>query len=1164
MGSKKYPKENHFDSQLQSYGGDYNAFTDAESTTYYFSIPFEHVSEILDIFANFFIDPLFNPDSSTRELEMIESEFSLAGNEDETRLQQIWCETAKKGHPMSKFAWGNMRSLREIPQTLKVDPAKELLKFYNDYYVASNMKLCILSPHTLDELEQMVVTSFSGIERKRSLMIDSSSASLVKISEFNSTPDFFHFGFPFEDVIHDSHPEATKKVAKSLPSIPRYGYVTKIVPLRQKSKLVISWQMPSIIKKYKTRPHDIIAHLIGDEGNGSIISSLKNIGYATDLIAGIEADDGFENNSSCSMFSVAIDVTHKGIENWEEIVAIVFAYISVLQKLGPSKRVFDELKEIAAMNYAMSEDMDPDEFVENQSQLMLSRFNIDPSDLLIAHQLYLEWNPEEIKEFLDYFIPESVRVDMLMETLGTHSQWIGKSKHSESKDDTSSSNQSEFNSDEESEYDDDEQGDEDGEEDEGDDGDEESEDEAVDTGYNGDSYSPEVVEKINQRAEMLGLGNPRFEKHFGTLYWMDKISEETINLWKGALESASLFDGKDGEYFSFKSMPKQSSGSIDASHISKLGLPEKNTFIPQDFSLHEEQKMPSTASPLNTSHPSPMLLPKINDILTVYWLPDSQFRVPKTCIYFWFHSSKINSRPKNRVIADFCLALIDDYLNEQTYLAKMAELGHEIKTTEFGIELKFSGFSDKLWFLVELVLQQVLDVFTSRRENNFSLQSASATSKRNQKRSKGKERARNKNYDEKQEIKKPFAISQERIDSVLENLRKRYRNRCMSSETLAKRFRLHSILKQYWNEMDLEFSLSQMSDGKSNNYLLDFQSGAETLLSPCDVHMLVVGNVNMELMKQYQSRVLGMFQNQHIAPFRYNVKTNDDTNRQVVKLPLARISSLTDAGSSPSPTRAARIACIPSKGPEKNHAVHFYVQVGPHSVKYAILLDIIEQLMSEPIFDELRTKKSLGYDVSAFTTLTRNILGYQIVVVSAKYPPSYITEAIDDFLKHFLQYLEKMDEKTFRKYCNAVIDVKLEEDKNLVEVANRHWNTITGFNVKDNLTPNFNPYLEEIKLIEKATLSEVLEMYQALFFNSFVGIRALNVWVVGSEGGKVATLESESDKAMSNIISNIEATFQNTSSETGKKVASKVDVVRDAVVFKSKFKTWETTQLNIS
>ena len=69
----------------------------------------------LDMFAQFFIDPLLLPDAVDREINSIDSEFKLVQNSDSCRLDQVIFHTSGKKveeHPFGTFAWGNLRSLK--------------------------------------------------------------------------------------------------------------------------------------------------------------------------------------------------------------------------------------------------------------------------------------------------------------------------------------------------------------------------------------------------------------------------------------------------------------------------------------------------------------------------------------------------------------------------------------------------------------------------------------------------------------------------------------------------------------------------------------------------------------------------------------------------------------------------------------------------------------------------------------------------------------------------------------------------------------------------------------------------------------------------------------------------------------------------------------------
>jgi len=127
MGTAKYPKENHYDRYLQTHGGSSNAFTECEYTVYHFDVFPKAFQEALNVFAQFFIDPLFQTGSVDRELKAIESEFVQNCNSDGSRLDELLCRTLAsedgfpKGHPYGNFTWGNTASLVEEPLAAGVD-----------------------------------------------------------------------------------------------------------------------------------------------------------------------------------------------------------------------------------------------------------------------------------------------------------------------------------------------------------------------------------------------------------------------------------------------------------------------------------------------------------------------------------------------------------------------------------------------------------------------------------------------------------------------------------------------------------------------------------------------------------------------------------------------------------------------------------------------------------------------------------------------------------------------------------------------------------------------------------------------------------------------------------------------------------------------------------
>lgn len=162
MGSRKYPKENAYDNYVTSHGGFANAMTEGEFTGYQFDIGAEFFSKALDMFAQCFISPLLSADAADREINAIESEFKLAIMSDSNRIGQLLSDLAPEGHPVRKFSWGNLNSLKITPKAQGADIMTLLRAFHATHYRPTAAKLVVVAPQGLDELEESVEQAFAG------------------------------------------------------------------------------------------------------------------------------------------------------------------------------------------------------------------------------------------------------------------------------------------------------------------------------------------------------------------------------------------------------------------------------------------------------------------------------------------------------------------------------------------------------------------------------------------------------------------------------------------------------------------------------------------------------------------------------------------------------------------------------------------------------------------------------------------------------------------------------------------------------------------------------------------------------------------------------------------------------------------------------------------
>lgn len=133
------------------------------------------------------------------------------------------------------------------------------------------MRLVVIGAYSLDTLQENVVQSFSNIPRRG---ID------------------FSFAQSDHAVMKDVGTPFTKACL---------GKVFYIAPVGDRHALSIAWQIPSQMEHWKSKPCDYLAHLIGHEGEGSLLASLKAKSWATACCAGV-GGEGYEVRTRCFQF----------------------------------------------------------------------------------------------------------------------------------------------------------------------------------------------------------------------------------------------------------------------------------------------------------------------------------------------------------------------------------------------------------------------------------------------------------------------------------------------------------------------------------------------------------------------------------------------------------------------------------------------------------------------------------------------------------------------------------------------------------------------------------------------------------------------------------------------------------------------------------------------
>ncbi|KJZ78997.1 hypothetical protein HIM_01770 [Hirsutella minnesotensis 3608] len=125
-----------------------------------------------------------------------------------------------------------------------------------------------------------------------------------------------------------------------------------------------------------------------------------------------------------------------------------------------------------------------------------------------------------------------------------------------------------------------------------------------------------------------------------------------------------------------------------------------------------------------------------------------------------------------------------------------------------------------------------------------------------------------------------------------------------------------------------------------------------------------------------------------------------------------------------------------------NHCVETWFHVSDRGERVARAKTLlIDQMIHEPAFDQLRTKEQLGYIVFSSMRNFATTCGFRFLIQSEK-TPLYLDNRIEAFLAQFAQTLEKMSEADFEGHKRSLIVKRLEKLRNLDQESSRHWTQI--------------------------------------------------------------------------------------------------------------------------
>lgn len=361
LGTEKYPEPDGFMKYTQANGGMTNAFTAYDKTNYLFQINAGKFDDALDRFSDYFKKPTFDPHYSDKERNAVNNEWSLQKAQDPWNLFALQGFTASPNNPSSKFNIGNLDTLQDKPGSVLND---ELRKFYDTYYSANIMKLTLVGKQSLPELKALAQKHFSNIPNKN---------------------------VPLPDV---TEPGLTKS---------ELGKSIHYKPIKDLKALYVDFPVKSNKADWRLKPNEFIHNLLTSEEPGTLGEQLRVQGLVKTLTAYFDS----EAYGPDGILRVQAELTDAGVQQQDEIIAAIFAYVDLIKQKGLDENYYRELQAMRTKDFANAPKPDP---LQQAVGLTTAQFDLPVENLLNSEYVYERYDAKRIKNVLAQLNEKSARV----------------------------------------------------------------------------------------------------------------------------------------------------------------------------------------------------------------------------------------------------------------------------------------------------------------------------------------------------------------------------------------------------------------------------------------------------------------------------------------------------------------------------------------------------------------------------------------------------------------------------------------------------------------------------------------------------------------------------------------------------------------------------------
>lgn len=361
LGTENYPDPDEYGEFMSRHGGSHNAYTADDHTNYMFEVNNSALPEALDRFSDFFKAPKFYPEYSEKEINAVDSEWSMRRDSDGFILFALNNKTLNPEHPIARFRIGNAETLGDSEESVLHDA---MLDFYERYYSANLMTAAVVSNRSLDELEELTRTAFGEIPNHEATI---EPIEVPAVTENERGVQLFYR------------------------------------PQMEMRMLMLDFTVPNNLDAYPHKPNQVIAHLISSEMPGTPGAFFRDQGWVDSLSASA-SPMAYGNEGR---FRITAELTEAGLAERETMTGVLLDYVEMLRQTGIDEKYADEMATVLNNEFRFLERTGAYDYA-TQLARDLAYY---PIHHVVSHPYHFTgFDADRVNEVLAHLTPDNLRL----------------------------------------------------------------------------------------------------------------------------------------------------------------------------------------------------------------------------------------------------------------------------------------------------------------------------------------------------------------------------------------------------------------------------------------------------------------------------------------------------------------------------------------------------------------------------------------------------------------------------------------------------------------------------------------------------------------------------------------------------------------------------------